>query len=108
MTPQSTPEIDLDTSLAVSAHVLAQEFDGAKTMMNTHSEEYFSLDGVGKRMWDVIVQTQTLREAHTELLEEFEVTPAQLEDDLLALAAELVASGLMVVADRPVDHGTSS
>lgn len=95
----TTATLTLDATLSVSSHVLAQEFDGAMTMLDTRSEQYFSLDDIGTRMWDVIVQTPTLREAHARLTEEFEVAPVQLERDLKAFAADLVGSGLMEVVE---------
>lgn len=97
MATNATPSLTLDASLAVSGHVLAQEFDGAMTLLNTRSEQYFSLDDVGTRMWEVLVQTQTLREAHAQLADEFDVEPEQLARDLVAFAAELVESRLIVV-----------
>lgn len=99
MPAPSVPALTLDARLAVADHILAQEFDGAMTMLHTPSEQYFSLDDVGTRMWEVIVQTSTLREAHTRLSEEFDVEPEALEQDLLAFAVELVESNLMSVVE---------
>lgn len=99
MANTATSTLTLDTNLAVCAHVLAREFDGAMTMLNSRSEQYFSLDDVGTLMWDAIVQTQSLREAHRRLMEEFDVDPVQLEEDLLTFAYELIEEGLLTVAE---------
>ena len=99
MTTHPDAPLTLDARLAVSGHILAQEFDGVMTLLNTHSEQYFSLDDVGTRMWEVITQTQTLREAHAQLAGEFDAEPEQLERDLVAFAAELVESRLMAVTE---------
>jgi hypothetical protein len=95
----STPALHPDTALSVSGHALAQEFDGVITMLDTRAEQYFSLDDVGTRMWEVIVETATLREAHARLVDEFAAEPERLERDLLTFAAELVEGGLMVVEE---------
>jgi hypothetical protein len=89
----------LSTTLSVSGRVLAQEFDGVITILDTHSEQYFSLDDVGTRMWEVIIETPTLRQAHARLVDEFAAEPERLERDLLAFATELVESGLMVAGE---------
>lgn len=103
MESPTAPSLTLDASLAVCDHVLAREFDGAMTMLNSHSEQYFSLDDVGTLMWDAIVQTQTLREAHARLMEQFDVGPEQLEGDLLVFGHELVEQGLLAVVEADGD-----
>jgi hypothetical protein len=80
-----------------SANVLVQELKGESVLLNLQTERYFGLDDVGTRMWEVLSKSESLQQARDTLLDEYEVDPKQLENDLRALIEKLSENGLIEV-----------
>jgi hypothetical protein len=89
--------IPLDTKLAVPADVLVRDLQGESVLLNLKSENYFGLDEVGTRMWTVLTASPSIRAAYEALLEEYDVTPEKLREDLDDLVQKLVDKGLLEV-----------
>lgn len=66
--------------------------------MNLESGTYFGLDPVGSRFLELLQTEGALAPIITRMLEEFDVTEAQLEADLFQLSKEMFANGLLEVA----------
>ncbi len=80
--------------------VLHQELGGEVVLLNLKTEHYFGLDPVGARIWQVIGATQSAEAVVNQLLQEYEVSEAQLRGDVERLLGELAAAGLVTVRDR--------
>ena len=89
--------ITLDTHLQVPETIYAREIDNETVLLDTEGGYYFGLDTVGTRMWQLIQQHRNLRPVYDTLLEEYDVTPDQLESDLLNLVERLAEKGLVVI-----------
>jgi hypothetical protein len=55
------------------------------------------LDEVGARLWGFLRDGKSLRESYQEILSEYEVDSAQLEQDVLELLEKLKEQGLVEV-----------
>lgn len=58
---------------------------------------YYGLDAVGARVWSLVQEPRTLGEVAAAIEAEFDVTHDQALSDLLALANDLLARGLIEV-----------
>jgi len=87
----------LSQRVALAEGVLLQELAGEAVLLNLESEAYFGLDDVGTRMLQVLAKADSIGAAQEQLLAEYEVEPAVLQRDLLALIGELAAHGLVRV-----------
>jgi hypothetical protein len=85
--------------VTVPEYVLIQELDGEAVLLDLKSETYFGLDDVGIRMWQVLTTSPSIQNAYEALLEEYDVTPEQLLQDLNELVTRLVEQGLLEVVD---------
>jgi hypothetical protein len=83
--------------LTPSPDVLHQELGGETVLLNLANEQYFGLDAVGTRVWQLLVETRRAPDVMARLQQEFDVTPEQLQADLRALLSELVDAGLVRV-----------
>lgn len=83
----------------VPATVLMQAVGEEAVLLNLESEQYFGLDEVGARFWQVLTTTTDTDAAVSQLIEEFDVAPNVLAADLDRFVDELVASGLLATAD---------
>lgn len=80
-----------------SDDVLFQELGGEAVLLNLGSESYFGLDPVGTRLWALLGEDSRLQRAYEAMCTEYEVEPAELERDLLALVDQLALAGLVRV-----------
>jgi len=88
----------LTDSVTLSQEVLFQEIGGEAVLLDLASESYFGLDDVGTRIWQLLQEHSSLRKVHEVLLDEYEVAPARLEQDLLRHLGELADAGLVMFA----------
>ena len=84
--------------LQIPEQVVTRQVGDETVLLNLESGTYFGLDPVGSRFLELLEVEGTLAAVLAKMLEEFDVTEAQLEADLLRLADEMLASGLLVTA----------
>ena len=92
-----SPGISLDDTLAVREQVLYRELGSEAVLLDLKSGTYFGLDGVGARVWQLILEHGVLVRVLDALVEEYDADRESVERDLLALAAQLVARQLAAV-----------
>ena len=90
-------KLGLSQKVSLAEDVLIQELSGESVLLNIDSEQYFGLDEVGSRMISVLNESDSIQAANDILLQEYEVEPAQLQQDLLELIEKCVAHGLVKV-----------
>lgn len=81
----------------ISKEVLSQEIHGETVLMDLASEQYFGLDVVGTRVWQLLRDGKSREQLLTVMLEEFEVGREQLESDISSLLEKLISAGLISV-----------
>jgi hypothetical protein len=91
--------VNLDQRITLSPRVISQEVSGETVILDLESENYFGLDAVGTRIWQLIGEHGDLRRIVTTLLEEYEVEEAQLLTDLETLITDAAGRGLISLGD---------
>jgi hypothetical protein len=89
--------LTLEDTLHIPAHVSFTFVDGDAVLLNMHTNQYYWLDEVGARLWGFLRDGKSLRESYQEILSEYEVDSAQLEQDVLELLEKLKEQGLVEV-----------
>ena len=79
----------------LSANALFQEISGEGVILDLASSTYFGLNQVGARCWQLLQDNPELAVATKQLLQEFEVDAAVLEQDVLQLIEQLSGAGLV-------------
>jgi hypothetical protein len=64
-------------------------------LLNLKTEMYLGLNLVGTRMWNVLGSASSIQAAYDELLQEYDVEPAQLRADLEEFIDQLLAQKLI-------------
>jgi hypothetical protein len=90
--------VTFDTILHRSEDVLFQEVGGEAVLLDLASEQYFGLDPVGTRIWELVDGKASLRDIHGTLCAEYDADAARIGEDLLGLAVRLLDAGLVVPA----------
>lgn len=75
--------------IQVPASVLFREVGGEAVLLQTATGNYFGLDPVGTRMWQVLAEEGEIEPAWRRLLAEFDVEGDRLREDLVALVDQL-------------------
>ena len=68
-------------------------------MLDLNGENYFGLDSVGTRIWQLLQEHSDLQKVYDTMLEEYDVESEQLEKDLAELVTKLVEAGLVENCD---------
>lgn len=84
----------------ISEEVLAQEVSGETVLLDITSEQYFGLNDVGTRIWQLIGGGLNRKEILDVMLREFDVDQSQLEGDLDEIISRLLDAGLVTI-DSP-------
>ena len=89
----------LTDRVKVTDDVLSSRMGDETVLLNLKTGMYHGLDVVGTRFFELLKSTTDLEGIHRQLLSEFDVQPDRLEADLLALAEEMHAHGILVVSE---------
>jgi len=88
--------MNLTDKVTIPAQVMARQVGDETVILDLASGTYFGLDPVGARIWQLMGEGKTLSEICDTMLDEYEVTRDALERDVIELAQELSARGLVV------------
>jgi hypothetical protein len=102
--PPTVPDREppqLPLHVAVGADVVWQALEGQVVLLELNSGHYYTLDDVGSRMWQALVESPDTAVAQQRLTEEFEVDPATLKRDLAELVAQMTESRILLADSGP-------
>lgn len=90
--------MEMSDTFITSAEVVAREVGGEMVLLDLSSGQYFGLDPVGARIWELLNEQPRSLEQLTDAIEaEFDAPRARIEKDLLALANQLCDQELIVI-----------
>jgi hypothetical protein len=95
--------IDLQTVLVPTRDLLSSTVADAVVILQLSSGRYYSLDGVGVRIWELLQEKRTLASICSIIETEFGVDAALCRDDLIVLCRSLRNAGLVVLEQAPVE-----
>ncbi len=80
---------DLPKKVRISDNVLYQQINNECVLLDMDSEQYFGLDDVGARMWQILSEDGDTEKALAILLAEYDTDEKTLRKDLIKLITEL-------------------
>jgi hypothetical protein len=93
-------ELSLRDSLAIRPDVVFRQLGDEAVLLDLKSGKYFGLNEVGARIWQLVADARPLDEILDALHQEYSTERGVLERDLLEVARELCARGLLEVKRR--------
>jgi hypothetical protein len=87
--------MNLPESVTIPTQVMARRVSDETVILDLASGNYYGLDPVGSRFWQLLSEGQSPSAARDVLLAEYEVQREQLDQDLARLIQELQAKGLV-------------
>jgi hypothetical protein len=92
--------MNLNQNISLSPDVISQEVSGETVLLDLESENYFGLDEIGTRIWQLIKETNELQSIFDTLLEEYDVSEERLQLDVTTLLTEIEGLGLVKLEAR--------
>ncbi|MDA1081243.1 MAG: PqqD family protein [Gemmatimonadetes bacterium] len=93
------PQFSEHTRIVVSADQVSAPVASDVVILGMKDAVYYGLDSVGARIWTLIAEPRSLGEVAAVLEAEFDVTRERALADLIKLAGDLAARGLIEVVD---------
>ena len=84
-----------DRRFVKPSDVLVQELAGEAVLLHLGRGYYFGLNEVGTAVWKQLMNGVPVQVAYEHLLDEFDVTPERLHQDVTALVQDLLSHGLL-------------
>ena len=91
-------EISLDTIINKNLEIDDTDLDGEKVMMNLDKGEYFMMNEVGSRIWDIIEQPINVRQVIETLYNEYEVDEKTCMDTVIEFLGRLDNADLISIS----------
>ena len=88
--------------VAVSPDIVFQQLDDEIVLLNLGNENYYSLDDVGARMWQLLAEYGDVGVVLERLEQEFDADKKTLRSDLLDLIANLQEAGLLTIESQTI------
>ena len=89
--------MNIKSKVTLSKNVFAQEIDEETIILDSETQEYFSLNEIGKVIWGLLERNKQLEEIKAEMLDMYEVPADQIEIDLLNFIQALAAKRLISI-----------
>jgi len=93
---QDTPLLP-STVLVRSSEQVSSELDGKVVLLSIANGEYYHMNAVGSRVWELLAEPRSVEAVIGILLAEFEVERAVCERDVLPFLSRLMSAGLLRV-----------
>ena len=91
--------MQLSDRFTVTDDVVAREVGGEMVLLDLSSGQYFGLDPVGARIWELLSERpHSLNDLCDSIESEFDALREQIETDLIALAKQLHEQKLIAAA----------
>ena len=82
-------EIDPDIMLHRKSNLLFNEIDGEVIMLCVENSEYYGMNNVGSRIWEILEKPHRFKELIAKLMDEYEVSEKQCIKDTMAFLNKL-------------------
>ena len=91
--------LTLDSLLRIPPYVTTSFVDDDAVLLNTRTNQYFAIQAVSSRLWQLMKDGKGLREVCQVLQTEYIAEPADVEKDVLDLVRELTENGLVELVE---------
>lgn len=95
--PDPAADLTLASRATPTDQAMLQRTGTESIVLDLHSEQYFGLNEVGTRIFELLALDPSLQPTFAALLTEFDVAPEQLQQDLLDLVGKLAHAGLVTL-----------
>ncbi len=96
----SKASLELTSSAVRVKEILSAEVRNEVVLMSIEKGVYFGLNPVGDRVWSLLDELVAVQEVCATIVEEFEVTLEQCQEEVLEVLKDMREQGLIRVAEE--------
>lgn len=89
----------MNQTVQVLPDVLSQEVSGETVLLDLNNENYFGLNEVGTRLWQLLQEQNNLEIIYDIMLDEYEVDTKVLRKDFDDIIRQLIDTGLITIKE---------
>jgi hypothetical protein len=89
--------ISTESIISKIGDIVASDIDDEKVMMSVEKGQYYGLDPIGSRVWELIEEPVKVSELINTLFQKYDVDRETCERDVLAFLEELREYGILRV-----------
>lgn len=93
-------KITIQTIVLRSDEFMTAPLDGELMMMSLERGSYYGLDPISTKVWEHMAEPIRVADLCTQLVSDFDVTPAQCQADVLAFLSELYEEDMISLVDQ--------
>jgi hypothetical protein len=90
-------EIRPDTMLQRKPGMLFNEIDGEIVMLSVENSEYYGMDKVGSRIWQLLENQMKFKELVAILMDEFDVTEEKCSSETMNFVKKMTEKKLLIL-----------
>jgi hypothetical protein len=90
-----------DSHLSLAPSVVSTAIQGEVVILDPNAGRYFSLEGVGLRVWELLQESTNFSALVQTIVAEYEIDVETCERDVRQLLDDLVVRGLVRVEAKP-------
>ncbi len=90
--------IDTTTRVQRNRQLLTSNMDDEIVMLSLENGEYYGINAVWRRIWELIDSPMALADISAALQSEFDVTPSDCTRDVVAFVRELAQRQIVTIA----------
>jgi hypothetical protein len=87
-----------ESKILINPEALFANMQEEVIILGLETDQYYSLNAVGARLWQLLEQDLTLKEIHAALFVEYEVAPEILWEDVIRLIEVMAEENLITIA----------
>lgn len=88
--------IEPGTQVRLTSNHIESMLDGEVIILNVQSGQYYGLEGISRDIWNLLQSPTCVNTICQSIVQEYEVTPEQCQDDVTAFLDTLIDEGLLV------------
>ena len=88
-------EIDLASVVVKKQSLVCTEIDDALVFLDVNSGKYFSVEGVGKSIWEKVQEPASVQEICDSLVAEYDVSFEDCRDSVTGFVDQLLEKGIL-------------
>lgn len=90
-------KLNLHSVIIRKKEIIASDMDGETVMLSIETGKYYNLGKLGGVIWELLENSIKIQEIVNKLIEEYDVTRTQCEEEVISFANELYKQGLIEV-----------
>ena len=90
--------MDQHALISKSTHQVSSQLDGEVVLLDINTGDYFKIDPVGSRIWELLEEPTTLSSLCKTLTAEFDISAERCRADVTTFIEKLVSLSLVVVS----------